>query len=251
VILTQPGIIPVRHSYRAYGLGINSTTCIAGLEACEPCNFATTLQFEAGEEPDWAKQGRALPARVITHQPAASTAADPAFVLTEHGNGQYYELSYSDGTRFVVSQTGKRVWGTFQPPLTSEDLATYFLGPVMGFLLRYNHVTCLHASAVEMCSRAVLFSGDAGNGKSTTAAALSLRGAPVISEDIVPLTIGRTTGSIGPFPATRVSACGRRRLRIFSVIRKPCPNLPQFGESVTCRWMGSEPSSLPRKSLLE
>src|SRR4029077_3802443 len=82
-----------------------------------------------------------------------------------------------------------RVWGTFQPPLTLEDLATYFLGPVMGFLLRQKHVTCLHGSGVELHEHAVLFSGDAGYGKSTTAAALALRGVPVLSEDILPLEL--------------------------------------------------------------
>jgi hypothetical protein len=45
----------------------------------------------------------------------------------------------------------------------------------------------LHASGVELHGRGVLFSGNAGYGKSTTAAALALRGVPVLSEDIVPL----------------------------------------------------------------
>ena len=96
-------------------------------------------------------------------------------------------MYYSDGTRFVVDEAAERMWGTFLPPQTIEDLATYFLGPVMGFLLRQKHITCLHASAVELLGRAVAFSGDAGFGKSTTAAALALRGIPVLSEDILPL----------------------------------------------------------------
>jgi len=113
--------------------------------------------------------------------------------LTEAVGGKCYELSYSDGTRFVVDDPGERVWGTIQPPQTEEDLATYFLGPVMGFLLRRSHVTCLHASAVELHGNAVLFCGGPGCGKSTTAAALALGGAPILAEDIVPfeLTKGR------------------------------------------------------------
>ena len=59
----------------------------------------------------------------------------------------------------------------------------------MGFLLRKRHVTSLHASCVEICGQGVAFSGDAGFGKSTTAAALALRGYPVLSEDIVPLKL--------------------------------------------------------------
>lgn len=59
----------------------------------------------------------------------------------------------------------------------------------MGFLLRRRHVTCLHASAVEIRNQAVLFSGHAGYGKSTTAAALALRGVPVLTDDISPLQL--------------------------------------------------------------
>jgi hypothetical protein len=86
-----------------------------------------------------------------------------------------------------VDGAAERVWGTYQPPLTAEDMATYFLGPVLGFVLRRRNFTCLHSSGVEIGGRAVCFCGDAGYGKSTTAAALALRGLPVLAEDIVAL----------------------------------------------------------------
>ncbi len=175
------------YSYRAYGFRIVSTTDIPGLKLCDAGDPNSALRFETGPEPDWVARGLALPGRILSHLPAQERTADPSFVLTEHGEGQCHELAYSDGTRFIVDETATRVWGTFQPPLTSEDLATYFLGPVMGFLLRRKHVTTLHASGVELRGRAVAFSGDAGYGKSTTAAALALRGVPVLSEDILPL----------------------------------------------------------------
>lgn len=178
---------PVSYSYRAYGVGIDSTTEIAGLEPCPRDTWEATLHFETGPEPEWVKRGRELPGRVISHLPECDRTADPSFVLIEYKERQCYELSYSDGTRFVVNDAGDRVWGTCQEPLTKEDLATYFLGPVMGFLLRYKQITCLHASGVEVLGHAVAFSGDAGYGKSTTAAALALRGVPVITEDIMPL----------------------------------------------------------------
>ena len=119
--------------------------------------------------------------------PAGERTADPSFVLTEYPDAQCFELAYSDGTHFVVNGTADRVWGIFEAPLTKEDLATYFLGPVIGFLLRQKRITCLHASGVELDGSAVLLCGDAGHGKSTTAAALALRGAAVLAEDIVPL----------------------------------------------------------------
>lgn len=179
------------NSYRAYGFGIDSETSIEGLESCEPAVEDVRLRFESGPEPEWAQCRKTLSGRIRSRLPEIERTADPSFVLTEYGNGKCYELAYSDGTRFVVNGSVDRVWGTVQPPLTSEDLATYFLGPVMGFLLRQRRVTCLHASGVELNGRGVVFSGDAGYGKSTTAAALALRGVPVLSEDIVPLELTR------------------------------------------------------------
>jgi len=143
--------------------------------------------LEDGPEPDWARTLLACPARILSHRSEPAGSADPSFILTQHGEAQGFQLSYSDGTRFVVDGAAQHVWGAYQPPLTAEDMATYFLGPVMGFLLRRRNVTCLHASGVEIQGRAICFCGDAGFGKSTMAAALALRGLPVLAEDIVAL----------------------------------------------------------------
>jgi hypothetical protein len=179
----------VNYVYRAYGVGIVSSTEIAGLEPAIPVPTRHSLQFESGPEPEWAKLATSLPSRVLSHRPEEKDTADPAFVLTEHGGGKYYHLTYSDGARFVVDEAAQRMWGTTCPPLTTEDLSMYLLGPVMGFLLRHLRFTCLHASSVELHDRAVVFCGEAGFGKSTTAAALALRGSPVLCEDIVPLEL--------------------------------------------------------------
>ena len=175
--------------YRAYGVGIVSTIRIAGLEPVIPVPTRHSLQFESGPEPEWARLATSLPGRTVSHRPEDEDTADPAFVLTEHDGGNYYHLSYSDGARFVVDGAAQRMWGAAGPPLTPEDLSMYFLGPVMGFLLRHLRFTCLHASSVELHDRAIVFCGEAGFGKSTTAAALALRGAPVLCEDIVPLEL--------------------------------------------------------------
>jgi hypothetical protein len=177
----------VSYSYQAYGFGIDSSTCIAGVPL-RPHQFSSAdIFFESGPQPEWASRATKLPARQLSHLPKCEEPANPSFVLSEHGNAQCYHFTYSDGTQFVIDAEARRIWGAVEPPLTDEDLATYFLGPVMGFLLRQRHITALHASAVDVAGQAVAFSGDAGYGKSTTAAALALRGRPVLSEDIVPL----------------------------------------------------------------
>jgi hypothetical protein len=180
-------LIPLSYSYRAYGLGINSSCGIAGLQSASLREEEIGLWFENGPEPEWARKILARPTKILSHRSEPPGAADPSFILTQHGEAADFDLSYSDGTRFVVDGAGSHIWGTCQPPLTAEDLATYFLGPVLGFVLRLRNITCLHASGVEIRNCAVCFCGDAGYGKSTTAAALALRGLPVLAEDIVAL----------------------------------------------------------------
>jgi len=179
--------VPLSYSYRAYGLGISSSCPMAGLHPISLHPGEADLEFQDGPEPAWVLKLLALPVRILSHRSEPAGSADPSFVLSQHGEGEGYQLSYSDGTRFVVDSATARIWGTYQPPLTAEDMATYFLGPVLGFVLRRRNTVCLHASGVEIQGRAVCFCGDAVYGKSTTAAALALRGLPVIAEDIVAL----------------------------------------------------------------
>ncbi|GAC1635733.1 MAG: hypothetical protein NVS9B14_13350 [Candidatus Acidiferrum sp.] len=145
------------------------------------------VELTTKEKPRWAASVAATSSEVIYSLPADPECADPAFEVREYKAGQYFQLAYGDGTQFFIDGAGARVWGSFVAPLTIEDLATYFLGPVMGFVLRRRGAMALHASAVNMANVAVAFSGAAGAGKSTTAAALALRGAPVLCEDIAVL----------------------------------------------------------------
>jgi hypothetical protein len=181
----------LKYSFRAYGLGISSSSRIAGLEPAPLQQGEVDLWFEDGPEPDWARKLLALPPLILSHRSEPAGSADPSFILAQHGNVEGFQLSYTDGTRFVLDGATAHIWGTYQAPLTAEDMATYFLGPVLGFVLRRRNFTCLHASGVEIQGHAVCFCGDAGCGKSTTAAALALRGLPVLAEDIVPLEENR------------------------------------------------------------
>ena len=178
-----------------------SSVPLHGLSPAESPVAVPDLSLQTGPEPDWVAEGLALPGRVVSHRPGLEDFAEPAFVLTEHGNAHCYELSYSDGTRFVVDAASKRVWGAYRPPLTLADFETYFLGPVMGFLLRKRQVMALHASCVKIAGQAFAISGDAGQGKSTTAAALALRGYSVLCEDITATEeIGATIRAIPGYP---------------------------------------------------
>jgi len=174
----------VTHSYTIYGLKLSSDSSIPGLRAKNEGPFSADVCVELRAQPEWVRDGLELPAVILQSLPASPETQDPAFVLTSFGDGRFFQLSYSDGACFVVDEAATRVWGTGGEFLTMEDLSTYFLGPVMGFILRKRGTMALHASAVCMDDKAIVLTGEAGAGKSTTAAALALRGAAVLCEDI-------------------------------------------------------------------
>jgi hypothetical protein len=177
------------YSYRAYGLGIQSDSFIPGFCAdipSAPCD----VSLEIGPEPPcWFLKGKPLDSAICYNQPAIPETADPAYTLTVWGARRFFELAYSDGARFLIDADAKRVWGQC-PPLTIEDIGVYLRGPIMGFVLRRRGVAALHASAVSISGQSVVMCGPSESGKSTTAAALALRGIPVHCDDIT--AVGET-----------------------------------------------------------
>jgi hypothetical protein len=173
--------------YQIYGLLLASDSFIPGLTQLSACASSPDVQIQLGPQPGWVQDALALPASVLQSLPACEETRDPAIVLTSLGGGQFFQLYYSDGTCFVTDAATSRLWGAAGVSQTTEDLATYLLGPVMGYILRKRGITALHASAVHLDGKAVLLAGEAGAGKSTTAAALALRGYSVLCEDIAAL----------------------------------------------------------------
>jgi hypothetical protein len=174
----------VTHSYSTYGLSLHSDICLPGLLEHSSLTDGKSILFSSGTQPEWVSEALQLESRIVRSLPEEPETGDPEFVLTEYGQEAFHQLAYTDGTRFVVDGSATKIWGQYTPPLTLEDLATYLLGPVLGFVLRRRSVTALHASTVSINGAAVVLCGAAGAGKSTTAAAFALRGTPVLCEDI-------------------------------------------------------------------
>jgi hypothetical protein len=112
---------------------------------------------------------------------------EPCLRIWSLAEGAYSQMSYSDGHQFWLSRAGKDVWATWPENSSFEEATAYLIGPVLGVLLRYRGVVCLHGSAVAKQGRAIAFVGQPGAGKSTTAAALAQRGYTLLADDIAAL----------------------------------------------------------------
>jgi len=139
--------------------------------------------------------------------------AGDSIVIRRTGAGHHF--AYADATEFLVSPDASHVTAFTPAGAAFEDTCTYFVGPVMGWVLRLKGVVCLHASTVVIGDRAVAFCGPPGAGKSTTAAALSQRGYPVLAEDIAALDEEGNSFSVRPgyprvnlWPASAAALCG-------------------------------------------
>jgi hypothetical protein len=188
----------VNYHYRLYGLSLAAAESVPGLEACDPVRPEPDVCLELRSEPDWVRAARHLPSQQIHKLDAEPQTEDPAFVVTSYGGDRFFGLSYTDGTEFMVDGEGRRVWGAWTEPWTKEDFTTYLLGPVMGFVLRRRGVTPFHASCASVKGNAVILCGDAHAGKSTTAAALALRGARILCEDIAALRLAEGRYHVEP-----------------------------------------------------
>jgi hypothetical protein len=169
--------------YSLYGLTVRSNRALPAQPADPGSVTSPGLELALGPQPEWVRAATSLRGEEICARPRRDADEEPAFLLTSLGS-EYFQLAYADGTRFLVDREATRVWGDCPPPYNDDDLATYFLGPVMGFILRRRGFTAMHASSVSISGHAIAFSGCPGAGKSTTCAALGLRGAPVLCEDI-------------------------------------------------------------------
>ncbi len=175
------------YPYRAYGLTLSCDTPVSALREETIDLESHDIAVSLGPKPDWVREAIRLPRRLEHPKPGQIERENSPFTLTSYGAEEFFELAYGNEALFFVDAAAKRIWGNCLPPLTNEDLAIYLLGPVMGFVLRRRRVLALHASAVSIGGLAVALCGESQVGKSTTAAALALRGIPVLCEDITPI----------------------------------------------------------------
>jgi hypothetical protein len=151
------------HSYNVSGLSVRSEIALPGL-------FAPI----GDSEPDVTI--RCCPVPQSLDNPAA---AGPTWQMA----GERFLLRIPDIARFLLSN-GREIAFEPEPEARHDDIPIFLLGTVFGILLHQREQVVLHASAVRINGKAVLFCGSSGAGKSTIAAALVQRGYPLVTDDI-------------------------------------------------------------------
>jgi len=164
-----------------------------------------------------------------------------AFGLSVHSEIRLPELPEADGAADVVIRRGKNPWtppegfksqfatpdeiyfhwepagvvgvragrdvvADLVPDLEESASSVVLLGPVLAAVLHQRAMLVLHASAVEVDGRAVLFLGDKGFGKSTMAVAMKERGYQLVADDVVAIAFDPERGPcvVPSFPQAKL-----------------------------------------------
>ena len=177
----------VDSTHTVFGLVVRSNLPIPGLASVRSSSDPADVEIHLGVSPH-TESGIPDSSESLSYASSyTDEAGNPALRIWKTPDGAFLHLVYFDGTQFWLDRGGKSLWSTWPETSTLEDAASYLLGPVLGLVLRLRGVTCLHASAVTLEDRSVVFVGSEGAGKSTTAAAFARQGHAVISDDVVAL----------------------------------------------------------------
>ena len=112
------------------------------------------------------------------------TASGPTWQIA----GEQFLLRIPGVARFLLT-AGNEIAFEAEPGADAGDIPIFILGTAFGILLHQREQIVLHASAVRVNGKAVLFCGPSGAGKSTLAAALSRRGYRLITDDFCAVTV--------------------------------------------------------------
>ncbi|MDX8458666.1 serine kinase [Mesorhizobium humile] len=155
-----------RQFYRAYGLLVSSDVALPELEPAAPAIPDLEIAVGPVDFPDGASQGAT------------------AFRL---GTTRQY-LSWQAVGTFMISGAN-RIDVDPAPGVDDPLLAFPLLGPVMALALHRRGLFVLHASAIAVGGKSVIFMGDKGAGKSTTAGAMIRAGHRLLTDDVVALDL--------------------------------------------------------------
>jgi hypothetical protein len=154
-------------SYRISGLAVLSEIELPGLIPGAGSQPDVTLRYAAVPEtlPGGAKKG-------------------PTWQIA----GERFLIHIPSVARFLLT-AGREIAVEPAPGTDAQDIAIFLVGTVFGILLHQREQIVLHASAVRVNGKAVLFCGASGAGKSTLGAALGQAGFPLVTDDVCAITL--------------------------------------------------------------
>ncbi|MGH6926244.1 MAG: AAA family ATPase, partial [Propylenella sp.] len=150
--------------YRICGLDVLSELELPGAVPAAPL----------AEEPDVMVRRGSAPKEL----PEASLSG-PHWAMA----GDRFLLSVPEVARFLIT-SGREITVATEPGTEESDAVIFLLGSALSILLHQRGRMVLHASAVAVAGKVVLFCGPSGAGKSTLAAALNAGGYPFVNDDI-------------------------------------------------------------------
>jgi hypothetical protein len=177
----------VSYHYRVYGLHLESNREIGLLPAEPPAKPDLIVDWTSnGSESAYQNQPwvRVLTAELKQRQGIALWRAVTA-------QGVSTKLRFDSAKAhidFFLDSSQERLWIKYSKMDAASDLHSYFVGPVLGCVLRLRGILCLHASVVKIDDRAVAILGRKKSGKSTCAAGLTQMGAALLSDDMAVLS---------------------------------------------------------------
>ena len=137
----------------------------------------------------------------IKRQPVAlELSGANAFGPTWQSSGDAFMLQIPGVARFLLTRGCEIAYDA--EASGASDVAIFLIGTVLGILLHQRGQVVLHASAVRVGDRAVLFCGASGAGKSTMAAALGELGFALLADDVC--AIGLNPGGPTAYPDGRL-----------------------------------------------
>lgn len=165
------------------------------------CGWRLHSEIRLPELPEWVGCVSTEEVEVlIGHVPTSlcDTALNTPYVEIETGGRRALMRAPNVGTYLI--ENGNRIVIDPAPGVASDssDIRLFLLGAGLGYLCHQREVLPIHASAVEIEGRAVLFTGRSGAGKSTLADAFLRAGHRILTDDVAPIQLSGQAAKILP-----------------------------------------------------
>lgn len=170
-------------AYLLQGLLVTSNRPLPGLSP-HGGRAQPDLIFHAGFLPPGLDMARLCETKPAYTSPFSGPGGEPSSRMWRCPDSGLHCLQFAEGFPFVIDAAAENIWAVWPERVTFEEITAHFLGRVLAFALHLRGHACLHASAVALGGKAVLFVGQPGMGKSSMVAAFAGRGYPVLTDDV-------------------------------------------------------------------